>query len=300
MNNNQEPIVLGTVKKGKTGRPLLAIILIIFIGALIYFLPVIQGFFKGESIIDLIKNGQLIEYIQNGGQIVKKEEKSELKEPTLVKIEANAIIENSEITISNISLNNNVLTYTIASKKATYDASKDNLYLQIYSGNNVVFTQILDEIYTLSGKEVKENVVVNGSNFSAALNIINDNDIPNLVLNSDESGLASITCTLDDDKFEYTFINNKLSKIKREYSYQYNSALPEEYREIYEEYSALKSERSNLGIEANIEESYSGLVYKEEIDLQKVNADLGINYYSLNTEAKVVKFKQEAKGFDCE
>ena len=73
MDNNQNPIVLGKVKKGKTGKPILAIIIIIFVGLLIYFLPAIQRLFKGESIVDLIKNGQLIEFIKNGGKLEKNE-----------------------------------------------------------------------------------------------------------------------------------------------------------------------------------------------------------------------------------
>ena len=44
--NNQEPIVLGTVKKGRTGKPVIALIILVLIGTLIYFLPNIQNYFK--------------------------------------------------------------------------------------------------------------------------------------------------------------------------------------------------------------------------------------------------------------
>ena len=48
-------------------------------------------------------------------------------------------------------------------------------------------------------------------------------------------------------------------------------------------------------------EDYLGFNYQERLDLANVDvSELGSNYYSYKTLAKVIKFKQEAKGFDCE
>lgn len=302
-NKNQEPIVLGTVKKGKTGKPILAILLIIFIGLLIYFLPVIQELFKNESIVNLIKNGELIDFIKNGGKIEKKVNNNK-QENNLVEINNNAVLSNDNIVISNISLVNNVLTYSINSKNATYDAKEDNLYLRIYENKDkVVFTKSLDEHYTMTASVVKENIssLNNNATYYISLEVIDPNEIEDIVLSSDESGLASITCTLDNDEFEYIFSKKLLVKIEREFSYRYNSNDNDDYSSKLSKYRDMGNEMEKYGAVATVTEDINGFTYKEEIDLSKVDADkLDSNYYKYNTEAKVVKFKQEAKGFDCE
>lgn len=302
-NKNPEPIVLGTIKKGRTGKPFLAIFIIILIGSLIYFLPTIQKMFKDESIIDLIKSGELIYYLKHGER---KESVPSVDETysDFVKIESGSLIQNNNIIISDIYLVNNVLSYSIKSKNATYDATNDNLYLQIYEGKDkLIYTKNLDEIYTITSITSKENIITSNGNseFYISLKNITDNDIPDITLTSDESGVASLVCSLEAESFEYIFSNKKLIEIERTYKYKYDEEKEEEYTTNYKKYNDLKNEREKYNIIALLEENYYGFSYSEKIDLKEVDvSQLSNDYYSLNTEAKVIKFKQEAKGYDCE
>ena len=58
--NNNEPIVLGTVKKGKTGKPLVVLLVFLIIGSILLFLPTIINYFGDYNVIDLITNGEII------------------------------------------------------------------------------------------------------------------------------------------------------------------------------------------------------------------------------------------------
>lgn len=301
-NNNQEPIVLGRVKKGKTGKPILAIVTILLIGVLIYFLPNVQNYFGDKSIIDLIMSGELIDFIKNKNS--NNNSNTNLVEEQFVIIENNTKLENSNLIIENLQLKDNVLFYKIKSRTATYDASKADLYLQIYvNKEKLVYTKSLDEIYTITEKEVKENVSFYKANndYYAIIKNITSNDIEEIVLSSDESGLASLTCILNNDTYEYIFQNKELIEIERSYQYKYDEERVEDYQKAYRTYSDLSNERKKYNIETSLNEDYIGFNYKESIDLSNVNiSELGVNYYPYKTEAKVVKFKQEAKGFDCE
>lgn len=298
---NQEPIVLGTVKKGRTGKPFLAIIIIILIGLLIYFLPIIQGYFKDQSIIDLITSGELINFIKNKSQESNNETN---KDDPFVKLGSGFTLINNNVIISNIDIKDNVLSYSIGSKMATYDATKDNLYLQIYvNKDELVFTKSLDEIYSITLKEVKENVsFYNETNeYYAILKNISNDEIEDIILSSDESGLASIVCKLNNDSYEYIFQNKELIEIKRVFQYSYDDKNIEEYQKLYKTYNDLAINREKYSIETNITEDYLGFNYQERLDLSLVDVtELGANYYPYKSMAKVIKFKQVAKGFDCE
>ena len=101
------------------------------------------------------------------------------------------------------------------------------MYLQVYEGRSkVIFTKSIDEVYTMTASAIKENVSTSGksSTYYMALKVINTENIPDVELSSDESGLASITCTLDDDEYEYIFSKKLLVKIERKYSYRYNAS----------------------------------------------------------------------------
>lgn len=283
--NNQEPIVLGTVKKGRTGKPVIALIILVLIGTLIYFLPNIQDYFKEQ---DNVSNNSDVN----------------TSEDPFIKLESGSVLKNDNIIISNITIVDNVLSYSISSKTATYDATKDNLYLQIYANKKeLVYTQSLDEIYSITLKEVKENVnFYNKSiDYYAILKNITTDDIEDINILSDESGLASITCKLNNDSYEYIFQNKELIEVKRNFQYNYDEKNIEEYQKLYKTYSDLAISRGKYNIETNLVEDYLGFNYQERLDLANVDvSELGSNYYSYKTLAKVIKFKQEAKGFDCE
>jgi len=308
MNQNQEnqkdflePVVIGTVKKGRTGKPILAIFIILIVGALVYFLPVIGDYFEDRTIIDLIKSVEFINFIKNKNN---NKNNSQNTKEEFVLINNNALVENNNLIISALSIKNNVLSYKVRSKTATYDGSKDNLYLQIYiDKEKLVYTKILDEVFSATEKEVKENVNFYNKNneFYVILKRISDDKIEDITLSSDESGISSVVCSLNNESYEYIFQNKELIEIIRKYQYKYDSSKVDEYQSVYQTYNDLKNEREKYNISIELLEDYVGFTYKENVKLENMDVSvLGKNYYAYKTEAKVVKFKQEAKGFDCE
>ena len=299
-----EPVTLGTVKKGKTGKPIMAIFIILLIGVLIYFLPVIGSYFEDRTIIDLIVSGELIDFIKNKNNNKNNNIPTTNLQDNFVFIGNNKNVENNNLIISNIQLKDNVFSFDISSKTATYDAISDNLYLQIYvDKETLVYTKALDEVFTITLKNVKENVSFYKENtdYYVILKTISNDEINDIVLSSDESGLASIMCTLGNDTYEYIFQNKELIEMKRNFEYKYVAEKIGEYQTAYQTYNDLKNVREKYLIETSLTEDSVGFVYKENIDLAKANvSELGSNYYPYKTLAKVVNFKQEAKGFDCE
>lgn len=297
-----EPIVLGTVKKGRTGKPFLAIVIILIIASLIYFLPNIGEYFQDKSIIDLITSGELIDYIKNKNNTTNNDETPINNE--FVEIGSTDVINNGSLIISNIQIKDNVLSYNIKSKMATFDATNENLYLQIYvDKDTLVYTKSIDEVFIINGKDVKENVLFykESNKYYAKLVNINNDDIKDITLSSDESGLASIVCSKDNDTYEYIFQNKELIEIKRKYQYKYQENNSDEYQKSLSAYRDLSNERVKYKIVTDVLEDSVGFTYTEDIDLKNADVtNLGNNYYSYKYSAKVILFKQEAKGFDCE
>lgn len=299
-----EPVVLGTVKKGKTGKPILAIVIILLIAALVYFLPVVGSCFEDRSIIELITSGELINFIKNKNNSSNTNTNVPSNNDIFVLVGNNEEIDNGNLVISNIQIKDNVLSYDIKSKTATYDATKEDLYLQIYvDKETLVYTKAIDEVFTINVKTIKENVIfykASDTYYAKLVNITSD-DIEDITLSSDESGLASIICVKDNDTYEYIFQNKELIEMKRTYQYKYNSEALEDYQKALITYRDLMNEREKYLIETNISEDSIGFTYTENIKLETADvSSLGNNYYPYKYAAKVILFKQEAKGFDCE
>lgn len=296
-----EPIVLGTVKKGKTGKPFVAVIIILLIASLIYFLPVIGSYFGERSIIDLVISGELIDFIKNKNNKVVEEP---TKKEEFILVGSDEKIDNGNLIISNIKLKDNVFSYNIKSKTATYDATKEDLYLQVFvDKKTLVYTKAIDEVFMITEKNVLENVAFykESDKYYVKLSKINNDDIEDITLSSDESGLAAIICTKNNDQYEYIFQNKELIEMKRTYKYKYNADQLNDYQKTLINYRDLVNERAKYQINATVLEDSIGFTYSENIKLDIVDvSSLGNNYYPYKYAAKVILFKQEAKGFDCE
>ena len=209
-NNNQEPIVLGTVKKGKTGKPIVAIIIILLVLSLVWFLPLIDNKFGEESIIDLIKNGQLIDYLKNG-KSSNNDNKPVMKIDSSIPqlIQDTLILENDNLIVSDIKVASNVLSFSIRSKNATYDASESNLYLNLYEGKTkLIYTYSLDSVYSINGIQIKENIVSSDVNNDFYISLNKDNGPKEELL---EQNPESIVIDQENTKRLYREIRESLS-----------------------------------------------------------------------------------------
>ena len=304
--NNNEPIILGKVKKGGSGKPIVAIIVFLFIGAIIFLLPTILNYFGDYSIIDLIKNGEIIDFINNhdsymNGNISLK--KDNTTTTTVVKsnnyINNKTIIKYDNFSLSDFVLNNNSVSFKVTVNKYI-DFDKDYYYFILSKDSKVL------EIIKITGQiESSENIIYNFKNKME--NLINiegnvkkygDLNYPEYKISSDESGLASIVCTTTNDRYEYLFNNNKLIRIKQIYTY-IDSGDTNTYISEYEKYTGFVTEINNSNNTATIIEDNKGFVFNADIDLKTYTRRINGNYYSYNDNLNKIKFDMDAKGYDC-
>ena len=302
--NNNEPIVLGKIEKGKTGKPIVVVIIFLFIGAILFFLPSIMNYFGDYNIIDLIKNGQIIDFIQNHDNYIQGNihsvtttEKPKENEPLL--INNKTIIEYNNFTLSNFNLKQKEITFTIKTSN-TLNLDDSNYYLVLSKDNKELLTLKLigeinkeKEITLLFNKKIDNTIDIKG-----IVKEIKKEDYPNVTIYTDESGLGTITCINDSNSIEYTFNNNNLISIKDTFTYiDKNDG---NYLKKFEEYNNISNELNNLGAISTIAETNTSFIMITNIDLNIYQYNKkNTNYYSLNTKAKVVNFEMEAKGFDC-
>jgi len=304
--NNNEPVVLGKVKKGKTGNPVIVIIVFLFIGAIVLFLPTIMNYFGDYNVIDLIKNGQIIDFFQNHDAYINKSNTpittttQKVEDDKEKLINNKTIIEYSNFTLTNFDLKKDSITFNIKTSN-TIDFDKSNYYLVLSKNDKEISTLKIvgkvsnEDTFTLVfNKKIDSIVEVYG-----IVKEIKKEDFPNVTLHSDESGLATITCTNSNNKIEYTFQSSKLINIKDTFTYVDKN--DGEYYTTFEEYNKKSIELNNIGAISNIAEYSTNFVMITDIDLNtyQYSNNKDNNYYSLNTDAKVINFEMEAKGFDC-
>lgn len=301
--NNNEPLVLGKIKKGKTGRPLVVLIVFLFAGSIILLLPTMAEYFGDQNIITLIKEGKIIDFFINHDNYVDNNQiitttttkKIDTNEPKL--INSKTILEYNNFTLSNFNLTEYSITYKITtSNKINFDES--NYYL-ILEKNDKELTTI-----KLTGEVNKE--LTNTFEFKTSLTdtieikgyikTINDNEYPEFTLSSDETGTSSLTCIKDNDTYEYMFNNNLLNKIKQTYIYKDDN---DDYYTEFESFTNLSNKINTNGGISTIVETYTGFTFTTEIDLNTYQEKINYNYYSLNTKSNKINFEMKTKGYDC-
>ena len=149
--NNNEPVILGKVKKGGASKPILIIIIFLFIGGSIFLLPTILNYFGDYSIIDLVKNGEIIDFIENhdkymNGNISLKTEK---KETTTKIVSTNYISNITVIDSDGFQLTN----FNLTKESISFDVNVNNSVIIIFSVCilNLSKTCILTKRYCFSG-----------------------------------------------------------------------------------------------------------------------------------------------------
>ena len=123
-------------------------------------------------------------------------------------------------------------------------------------------------------------------------------DYPKLTLSSDESGLSAIKCDKDNEELEYVFHNNNLIRINEKIKI---SKILEDYENKLQEYTIYSNEIINLNGTSKMTESEDTTYVTSLIDLYiyDIKQSKNYNYYSLNTQPKVINFEMKAKGYDC-
>ena len=302
--NNNEPIVLGKVKKGSAGKPMAVVIVFLFIGSIILFLPTIINYFGDYNIIDLAKNGQIVDFFINHNNYVNQpisnnNQENETKEEDVL-LNSKSIITKDNFTLTNFTLTKENINFEINTTNII-NFDEENYYLILTKNNKIISTIKLTGTVTSNNKftfefakTLQDIIEVKGK-----IKKVNENDYPSFTVLSDESGLGSLICSKDKYKIEYILTNNQLTRLKETYTYL-DKGNQTEYLNEFDKYTKISNEINSSNALSTITETYSGFTFTTDIDLNTYIAKTkNYNYYSLNTKTNKIQYEMTAKGYDC-
>lgn len=291
-----DAVVIGELRKEKIGRPMIVIELAILFIIVLIGLPIVNSMMNDEnSVLYKFLNGDTTKennyttkpaYLDGG------------KAQSLLKT---TVMKSGNIVLTNFSLYNNTIKMNISSYNNIINLDEDEYYFEILSSkNNSTLAYVkLTGTYDYQEKEVEAstNVKFNSNvTYLGKIVLMRDEDYPEYTLESDESGIGSITCKKDLRTIEYVFSNDKLISINDTQIIKKSGLSDEEYLNELSKYETLSK---TLGTYL---ETSEGLIYEANIDYSALDSvDVkDYNYYEKNANVKKVHYAIIGKGFECE
>lgn len=209
----------------------------------------------------------------------------------------------NEIKLSNVNLENNILSFDIETED-TVDLESLHYYLDFYEERQTFLGRriLLDKI------EKKGNVKVDVSGMKVTsvtyfqLSHVDDSSIPKSKLETDESGIGSLDCSKNDIIYMYTFNYDKLTKVIKKYTYT-NSNIAEYSSELTKYQKYVNKYNDLNGLTATIVENGSTFIFTLELDYTDISEFKTVDDYEKFKKDElsyVLKFKMEAEGYTCE
>ncbi len=284
--NNNEPIVLGELKKEKSSKPLFVAIVFILVLGTCFGLPYLEKYFNKEE------EGY---YLNDNNPAIT----TTKTDTSLTLLEKDAILTDEKIFIENIKISNNKISYKITAK-ASDNLSLKFYYLEIYDINQKLLGKIKLTGYVGSASNNKTDDLsfkTNSSGYYLKLINAENENIADLNVNT-------LTCSLNNNTYTYTFENNLLTVVKQELSESNKEDLNTYMTSLTNSKAKSDLIKTFEGSISAVEESDNGYTFTATLDLSKIKVtDLGdyadYNYYSYNTLSKLISYDMIFKGFDC-
>ncbi len=295
-NNSNEPVILGTLRKEKSSKPIFVFLVFVLIIGTTFGLPYLDKYSKDPNTIIGKVYGMFFEAEDLGEDLT-------INQHTL---NENTTITYNEIILSNIKLEVNKIKLDIVNKnEETLILDTTNYYLEIYNDNNDLVKRI-----KLTGNVTKEKTPMEYtfSNFKFNNmvyygNVVTFINYEDVVLET-HLGISNLTCSKNNNIYKYKFENLKLNNLN--HTFKYNDVVNiDKYLETFKNYTNLNNKLNKLvPVSSNIGEIDNGFEYIASIDLSKINYGnleeyVDYNYYKLDLDAKKVKYEMEAKGYKC-
>lgn len=300
-NNSNEPIILGTLRKEKSSKPLFVFIVLALIIGVTFALPELNKYVSDPNTV--------LGSIYNSIFGVE-----ELDETPVIDNDAPNILNNKtminykNIQVSNVAIVENTISYNIKSTNEI-NLNAGNYYFEIYGSNHNflerfklngnLITSLEERTFTFNNFRFNS-----GSQYFGKIVELTEDDYSEIVLNSDESGIASITCTDEHNTFEYIFDNYKLKNIKHQYMYN-NTEDINLYLEEFQKYSNKSTFINGLKDNSSVTEEIDyGFRFTANIDLNVITKEKlatadNIYYYELDKLAKIINYDMKVEGFSC-
>lgn len=297
-NNPNEPIILGTLRKEKSSKPIFVFLVFILIISATFGLPYLQEYAKDpNTILGKVYN------------MFFKEENVEKEDTTITRytLNENTNILFNNIILSNVKINNNNIKFDLVNTTAnSIILDTTNYYLEITNENN----NLIKRVKLLGNITREKNTIeydfsnIRFSNIAYYGNVVTFTNYEDIEFNVTELGIANLTCSINTNIYKYTFEDLSLKSLIHNYKYNNISDI-DKYIEKFNFYTN-KSKKINQQEPAisNINEMNNGFEFVTSLDLSKIDINdfgeyIDYNYYKLDTEAKKVKYEMEAKGYKC-
>lgn len=303
-NKSDEPIIIGTLRKEKSSKPIFVFIVLAIIIGITFALPYIEEYLTNPN----TALGGIYSSIF-GTPKVEDREDLPIIDNNLHILNNKTTINFKTIIINNINLNNDTITYNIRTTSNTLNLDESNYYFEVYGSNDNLLERIkltgeltpIEEERTFTFKTLKFN---SGVNYFGKITELTNEDYEDIILNSDESGISSIICNDSNNKYEYIFDNYELKNIKHSFEYTYTNDI-EIYLNMFQKHTLFTEIINNIKENSSTtEETNNGFIFTANLDLNTINKkDLkeadNHHYYNLNKLAKIIDYDMKVQGFIC-
>lgn len=304
MNDDKEPIVLGTLKKEKSSRPIFVVICFLLLLGTCFGLPYIKDYLSTEDnfIARLYRT-----YFEkdNGGTTIDNTPSDNADKVKDLHILNNSTSINYELlTLSNFELNGTDIKYKIVTKGEANNLDEKMLYLEIYGSTTTPLTRVkltgsaTNEIKEITTKLYKLNIN-KSDNYYGKVVLLSLKDYPDVAIKEN-----TLTCTLLNNKYTYYFNNKELIKLEHTFNYTDTSDLTTYMAKLNESNLKTNFIKAIENCASSTTENDAGFTFIATLDLNKIKrSDLkdytDYNYYDLKTTAKQVNYEMLTKGYDC-
>lgn len=295
--------VIGELRKDKIGKPVLVVEIFLLFAIVLIALPIVSNMLNDENsfLYKMIYGSSVNVNIPNPSS------NSEYADGSAIQpLALSTKMKYENIVMQNFSLTSNSVKCEIYSYNGQINLDEKEYYLEIYSSSNSLIASaklvgMLD--VDITEIELKTNNLRfnNDYNYFAKIVSMSDDDYPEITLSTDESGIGSITCSLNNQNIEYIFKNGYLIRINDKLKVNLTDYTDQEYLNIKGKYDDKVKNFAGL---AKLEEVNDGFIFSANIDLEVPDYTIpdsiaDNNYYKMDTEAKIVHYAQTGKGFDC-
>ena len=297
--------VIGELRKDKIGKPILVIEIAVLFAIVLVALPIVNRMMNDEnSTLYKLINGTPSNIISPTPTPGVNSEFADASNPQPLSMSTKMKMEN--IVMQNFITTGSTIKCQMYSYNGVINLDEKEYYLEVYSSSNQLLAAVkLTGSLDIDTKDVELTSSKLNFNseytYSAKIVHMKEEDYPAVTISSDESGIGSLTCTLNNSTIEYVFKNNYLIRINDSTSYNIGDYTNQEYLNFKRQYDA---KAQALGVLASVQETENGFTFKANINLEDPafkmpNTVKDYNYYAMDTEAKIVSYSQIGKGYDC-
>jgi hypothetical protein len=305
-NKNNEPIILGDLKKEKSSKPLFVFIVFALVLGVCFGLPYIGDYLSNadnylSSIFNKNETNQSNESAESGDIDGIENNVNEIISDDLSVISGSTVLTLNNLTVESIEINDNTINYKVSSS-ADINLYSGDFYFEVYNQEKDLLGYIkLEGISSLESQIISQSIYFSGSENAQYIKLveINSSDIDEVSLSNN-----TLTCSSNNNVYTYVFSDNLLKTINHEQTYNYISDI-----NLY--FSELNSAKSKSEIISNFtnctsstEDVDAGFKFNASLDLNYISVSdldeyVDYNYYDLNTVSKIIYFEMKVKGFDC-